>query len=125
MRHQLARNRCTLGPLEMTNQKTVKNPYNPPKLIFVVMALACASTPTFAQQECDGYRYRYTGAFEANSVVYDVPYGQNLSWYGTETELVVDIYAPVGDALAERPLWCWPTVGSSSMEATTGWTWCR
>ena len=93
-----------IGSPEMTKQKTVKNPYNPPKLIFALMALACASTPSFAQQECDGYRYRYTGAFEANSVVYDVPYGQNLSWDGTETELVVDIYAPVGDALAERPL---------------------
>ena len=46
---------------------------------------------------CDGSRYRYANAFDDFSVTYDVPYGQNLSWDGTETELVVDIYA-------ERPL---------------------
>ena len=72
------------------------------KLAFAVVA--CSTIASHAQQECDGYRYRYTGAFETHSVTYDVPYGQNLSWDGTETELVVDIYAPVGDALLERPL---------------------
>ena len=69
-----------------------------------MLALACALNPSFAQQECDGYRYRYTGAFETYSVTYDVQYGQNLSWNGVEEELVVDIYAPVGDVIAERPL---------------------
>ena len=69
-----------------------------------MLALACALNPSFAQQECDGYRYRYTGAFETHSVTYDVQYGQNLSWNGVEEELVVDIYAPVGDVIAERPL---------------------
>ena len=68
-----------------------------------MLALACALNPSFAQQECDGYRYRYTGAFETHSVTYDVPYGQNLSWNGVEEELVVDIYAPSGDVIAERP----------------------
>ena len=82
----------------------MKLPINASKWTFAMLALACALTPTFAQQECDGYRYRYTGAFETHSVTYDVQYGQNLSWDGTETELVVDIYAPVGDVIAERPL---------------------
>lgn len=72
------------------------------KLAFAVVA--CSTIASHAQQECDGYRYRYTGAFETHSVTYDVPYGQNLSWDGTETELVVDIYAPSGDMLTERPL---------------------
>ena len=66
--------------------------------------MACATIVSHAQQECDGYRYRYTGAFETHSVTYDVQYGQNLSWNGVEEELVVDIYAPVGDVIAERPL---------------------
>ena len=69
-----------------------------------MLALACALNPSFAQQECDGYRYRYTGAFETHSVTYDVQYGQNLSYNGVEEELVVDIYTPVGDVIAERPL---------------------
>ena len=72
------------------------------KLAFAVVA--CSTIASHAQQECDGYRYRYTGAFETHSVTYDVPYGQNLSWDGTETELVLDIYAPSGDMLTERPL---------------------
>ncbi len=72
------------------------------KLAFAVVA--CSTIASHSQQECDGYRYRYTGAFETHSVTYNVPYGQNLSWDGTETELVVDIYAPSGDMLTERPL---------------------
>ena len=66
--------------------------------------MACATIVSHAQQECDGYRYRYTGAFETQSVTYDVQYGENLSWDGTETALVADIYVPVGDVIAERPL---------------------
>ena len=80
-------------PLEMTKEETMKNTNHMPNLGFAMLAFACALTPTFAQQECDGYRYRYTGAFETHSITYDVPYGENLSWDGAETELVVDIYA--------------------------------
>ena len=82
----------------------MQNPNCSPKFAVAVLALACALNPSFAQQECDGYRYRYTGAFETHSVTYDVQYGQNLSLNGDDAELVVDIYAPVGDVLAERPL---------------------
>ena len=88
----------------MTKEETMKIRNHMPNLGFAMLAFACALTPTFAQQECDGYRYRYTGAFETHSITYDVPYGENLSWDGAETELVVDIYAPSGDLLTERPL---------------------
>ena len=68
------------------------------------LALVCLSSTLRGQDECDGYRYRYTGAFAAHSVTYDIEYGQNLAWTGVETDLVVDIYAPAGDVNSERPL---------------------
>ena len=57
-----------------------------------------------AQEECDGYRYRYTGAFEEVEVDYDVPYGENINVGFVPEELVLDIYTPVGDTLDHRPL---------------------
>ena len=53
---------------------------------------------------CDGYRYRYTGAFEDIDVQYDIPYGENINVNFVPEQLVVDIYAPAEDANASRPL---------------------
>ena len=58
----------------------------------------------FSQAECDGYRYRYVGAFDDIEVDYDVPYGENINVNFVPEELVVDIYSPLGDALEARPL---------------------
>ena len=66
--------------------------------------MACATIVSHAQQECDGYRYRYTGAFDDFSVAYDVPYGENINIDFVPEELVVDMYSPVGDMEGERPL---------------------
>jgi len=60
--------------------------------------------PLFAQDDCDGYRYRYTGAFDEIEVDYDVPYGENINVNFLPEDLVLDIYAPVGDTNEARPL---------------------
>ena len=60
--------------------------------------------PVAAQDDCDGYRYRYTGAFDGVEVDYDVPYGENINVNFIPEELVLDIYTPSGDAEEARPL---------------------
>lgn len=66
--------------------------------------MACATIAAHAQQECDGFRYRYTGAFEDFSVTYDVQYGENFNANFVPEDLVVDVYSPVGDMEEARPL---------------------
>ena len=71
------------------------------------LALLCVLTsafPVFSQEECDGYRYRYTGAFDGFAVDYDVPYGENFNVNFLPEELVVDVYTPEGDTQEARPL---------------------
>jgi len=70
---------------------------------------ACAwvllvSAPLHAQEECDGYRYRYTGAFDSFEVEYDVPYGENINSLLIPEDLYVDVYTPVGDVATARPV---------------------
>ena len=71
----------------------------------------------FSQAECDGYRYRYVGAFDEIEVDYDVPYGENINVNFVPEELVVDIYSPLGDALETRPLVIIAHGGFSSLGA--------
>lgn len=68
------------------------------------LLLSCACLPVLAFGQCDGERYRYTSAFSASSVSYDVAYGSNINVYGVEEELVFDWYEPVGDFATDRPL---------------------
>ena len=56
------------------------------------------------QSACDGERYRYTSAFSDVTVVYDLPYGENVNVFGANETLVFDLYAPAGDAATDRPL---------------------
>ena len=50
---------------------------------------------------CDGARYRYR-VFDDFEVEYDVPYGNNIHASGSNEELVMDIYRPVGDTVTNR-----------------------
>lgn len=59
---------------------------------------------SFAQDDCDGTRYRYTSAFDNFTVSYDVEYGNAINATGLGQSLVVDIYEPEGDANTDRPL---------------------
>ena len=56
------------------------------------------------QTDCDGYRYRYTGAFDSFNVDYDLPYGENINSMLLSEELVADVYTPSEQSDELRPL---------------------
>ena len=60
--------------------------------VFVFLLLISSVDTLMAQDECDGYRYRYTGAFDGFEVEYDVPYGENFNVNFLPEELVIDVY---------------------------------
>lgn len=68
----------------------------------VVLLLATSQTAV-GQEDCDGYRYRYTGAFDGFDVDYGLVYGENTV-NGDVVELDMDVYTPVGDEMSNRPL---------------------
>lgn len=72
--------------------------------VFVFLLLISSVDTLMAQDECDGYRYRYTGAFDGFEVEYDVPYGENFNVNFLPEELVMDVYSPTGDVEESRPL---------------------
>lgn len=55
-----------------------------------------------AQQGCDGMRYR-TNVFANVDSTMGVQFGQSTSLAGNTWNLMMDIYEPQGDALAQRP----------------------
>jgi len=69
-----------------------------------IVAFACFTTETLAQEDCDGTRYRYLNAFDSFTVTADVEYGSAVNATGLNQSLVVDIYEPEGDANELRPL---------------------
>ena len=70
----------------------------------VLFCAYCVVQPLMSQGDCDGYRYRYAGAFDGVEVDYDVPYGENFNVNFLPEELVVDVYTPAGDVVDARPL---------------------
>lgn len=58
----------------------------------------------WGQADCDGYRYRYKGAFDSFNVDYDLPYGENINWMLLSEELVADVYTPSEQSDELRPL---------------------
>ena len=73
------------------------------QLFAAVLVLLCAF-PAWSQEECDGYRYRYTGAFDGVVVDANLLYGENININFVPQDLLLDIYSPQGDALDNRPL---------------------
>ena len=67
------------------------------------LVLLCAF-PAWSQEECDGYRYRYTGAFDDVVVDANLLYGENINIDFVPQDLLLDIYSPEGDELDHRPL---------------------
>ena len=63
-------------------------------------------TALWAQDNsCDGYRYRYLGAFPDIDVEYDIPYGGNVNAMGMEESLVFDLYTPKATTTRQGH-WC-------------------
>lgn len=71
--------------------------------ILSVLLGVLISTSVVGQEDCDGYRYRYTGSFDAFDVDYSVIYGENVV-NGTLVELDMDVYTPAEDSWGNRPL---------------------
>ena len=70
----------------------------------VALVALSASSPLFAQAECDGERYRYISAFDNVSVSEGHVYGSNIDATGIDTELDFDFYEAVGNSATDRPL---------------------
>lgn len=62
------------------------------------------SAAAWGQADCDGYRYRYKGAFDSFNVDYNLPYGENINWMLFSEELVADVYTPSEQSDELRPL---------------------
>ena len=77
------------------------------------------------QTDCDGYRYRYTGAFDSFNVDYDLPYGENINSMLFSEELVADVYTPSEQSDELRPLVLMAHGGFSWEAATMDSTWSR
>lgn len=72
---------------------------------FATLALVLTSpVGAWTQADCDGFRYRYTGAFDSFNVDYDLPYGENINSMLLSEELVADIYTPSEQSEELRPL---------------------
>ncbi len=57
-----------------------------------------------ADAQCTGERYN-SFVFPGNpTLTSNIQYGSNLSYNGTATNLKIDVYEPLGDTIAERPL---------------------
>ncbi len=63
------------------------------------------------QASCNSSRYD-SEIFPTVITTTDLLYGNNLSTSGTPTDLTLDVYEPVGDTLAMRPLIIWAHGGS-------------
>ncbi|MCC6400172.1 MAG: carboxylesterase family protein [Flavobacteriales bacterium] len=57
-----------------------------------------------AQTECGNGRYTDPALFDSLTVTLAVPFGANTGVGGTLQTLYMDVYAPVGDTLSERPV---------------------
>lgn len=77
------------------------------RLIFTslhfVIALSLFTSHSFAQLNCDNNRYREE-IFSSVVEIKNIPYGQNETATGQNQSLLLDVYMPQGDQLAQRPL---------------------
>jgi para-nitrobenzyl esterase len=69
---------------------------------FTTLVLSLFATLTQAQ--CDGTGRYYQRVFSEFTVTSNILYGNNLDYTGAADELTLDIYQPVDDNLASRPL---------------------
>jgi poly(3-hydroxybutyrate) depolymerase len=97
---------CATSFIHVTQTKRhLMNPFRIAARLVASSSLVLSSTLlTHAQDDCDGYRYRYTGAFDEIDVEYDVPYGENINSNLVPEDLFLDIYSPVGDENMARPV---------------------
>ena len=80
--------------------------FTTPRLLqlFAAALVLLSAFPAWSQEECDGYRYRYTGAFDGVVVDANLLYGEHINIDFVPQDLLLDIYSPQGDALDNRPL---------------------
>lgn len=69
-------------------------------LLFITVCLLAASTTT---AQCDGLRF-FNQVFNDYTEIEDIVYGENIDYQGNVTELELDVYQPIGDTEAARPL---------------------
>jgi hypothetical protein len=81
--------------------------------LFFVFTILFGST-VFSQINCSGGRY--LDSLFADTVIQNVPYGQNLNYDGTTRQLSLDIYMPKYDTASMRPLIMFAPKGSFMQE---------
>ncbi|MBI5218108.1 MAG: T9SS type A sorting domain-containing protein [Bacteroidia bacterium] len=80
-----------------------------------ILIITLQSLVLFAQQfDCSGGRY--LDSLFGVTVTSNVLYGHNFNYNGTARDLMMDIYTPTGDTLAERPLIIFAPKGSFIQE---------
>ena len=72
------------------------------RLLFSLVILLSSYQLMAQPAECNGTRY-ILGGFTADSTI-DVQYGQATTLGGVEQDLLMDVYEPAGDTIAQRPL---------------------
>ena len=78
-----------------------------------LLCLFAFYTMTTEAQTFDCNTGRYSDeVFNSFTKTSDIQYGQNISLTGSNENLLLDVYQPDGDALAERPLIIWAHGGS-------------
>ena len=86
--------------------------------IALSIVLISFSLNMFAQ-DCSSGRY-VSEVFTTLNVTSNIQYGENINLQGTNELLMLDVYEPVGDAMAERPLIIWAHGGSFISGIKTG-----
>lgn len=69
------------------------------------LLLCCAAsfTAALSSAQCDGDRF-FNQVFNDYTETTNITYGENIDYLGINTQLLLDVYQPVGDAETSRPL---------------------
>jgi len=89
------------------------------KTRFISLIALSIFTLTSEAQDCSTGRY-LDYVFTGSNKTADIQYGQNINLAGSNEILLMDVYEPIGDTMAERPLIIWAHGGSFIGGSKTG-----
>ncbi|MFT6768803.1 MAG: para-nitrobenzyl esterase, partial [Flavobacteriales bacterium] len=69
----------------------------------LLLCAAASLTAVLSTAQCDGNRF-FNQVFNDYTEIENIVYGENINYQGSTTELLLDVYQPVGDIETARPL---------------------
>jgi len=69
----------------------------------LLLCAAASLTAVLSTAQCDGIRF-FNQVFNDYTEIENIVYGENINYQGATTELLLDVYQPVGDIETARPL---------------------